>query len=270
MKKLFFIALVASMVMLAACGSDSSSSPTGYSGSGQLSPKSVAAFFPTGYKTEDVVAWYATDVETVNDGKQTKTLVDAVYLFKDGSFVATESKLKVKSDKTTLSNDVATTGTWSGASNDFQNGSFVISFVFYSEDGTTQDMTLPIEIKNGVFTMSPMGDYSLTFKLQASKVPTPAESGEVVEKADSGTNSPNANEVCSVTSSGNTVTMVAKMDGVVSQMSATIDGEYIVYTIDGRSETQPRDGVTLAQLKAEADESCEEMKRYAADYDNDD
>ena len=264
------MALVASMAMLAACGSDSSSSPTGYSGSGQLSPKSVAAFFPTGYKTEDVVAWFATDVETVNDGEQTKTLVDAVYLFKDGSFVATESKLKVKSDKTTLSNDIATTGTWSGTSNDFQNGSFVISFVFYSEDGTTQDMTLPIEIKNGVFTMSPMGDYSLTFKLQASKVPTPAESGEVVEKADSGTNSPNANEVCSVTSSGNTVTMVAKMDGVVSQMSATIDGEYIVYTIDGRSETQPRDGVTLAELKAEADESCEEMKRYAADYDDDD
>ena len=270
MKKLFFIALVASMAMLAACGSDSSSSPTGASGSGQLSSKSVAAFFPTGYKTEDVVAWFATDVQTVNEGNQTKTLLDAVYLFKDGSFVATESKLKVKSDKTTLSNDIATTGTWSGTSNDFQNGSFEISFVFESENGSTQDMTLPIEIKNGVFTMSPMGDYSLTFKLQSSKVPTPAETGDIVEKADSGTNSSNANEVCSVTSSGNTVTMVAKMDGVVSQMSATIDGEYIVYTIDGRSETQPRDGVTLAQLKAEADESCEEMKRYAADYDNDD
>ena len=231
MKKLFFIALVASMAMLAACGSDSSSSPTGASGSGQLSSKSVAAFFPTGYKTEDVVAWFATDVQTVNEGNQTKTLLDAVYLFKDGSFVATESKLKVKSDKTTLSNDIATTGTWSGTSNDFQNGSFEISFVFESENGSTQDMTLPIEIKNGVFTMSPMGDYSLTFKLQSSKVPTPAETGDIVEKADSGTNSSNANEVCSVTSSGNTVTMVAKMDGVVSQMSATIDGEYIVYTI---------------------------------------
>ena len=67
MKKLFFIALVASMAMLAACGSDSSSSPTGASGSGQLSSKSVAAFFPTGYKTEDVVAWFATDVQTVNE-----------------------------------------------------------------------------------------------------------------------------------------------------------------------------------------------------------
>ena len=130
MKKLFFIALAASMAMLAACGSDSSSSPTGYSGSGQLSPKSVAAFFPTGYKTEDVVAWYATDVETVNDGKQTKTLVDAVYLFKDGTFIATESKLQVKSGKTSLSNGVATTGTWTGTGKDFENGSFLFKARF--------------------------------------------------------------------------------------------------------------------------------------------
>ena len=273
MKKIFLTALVASMAMFVACGSDSSSSPTGYSGSGQLSQKSVAAFFPTGYKTEDVVAWFATDVQTINDGEQTKTLLDAVYLFKDGSFVATESKLKIKSGKTTLSNDIATTGTWTGTGKDFENGSFVISFVFYSEDGTTQDMTLPIEIKNGVFTMSPQKDYPLTFKLQASKVPTPAESGEVVEKTDSGTNSSNANDVCSVTVSGNTVTRTIKMDGVVEVMSATINGEEIIFTMDGESATEPREGVTLAELKADAEESCVELKRYIDngefDYDDD-
>lgn len=190
MKKTLVFGLALAMGMLVGCGDDSSSNPSNPADPGSVDPgkgsassgtevtESLAAFFPTGYKAEDVVAWYTSNVDTVLEKDQTKLLLDAVYLFKDGSFLATESKLKIKSDVAKLSTGIATTGTWTGAKNDFENGSFEISFVFKSEDGSTQDMKLPIEIKNGKFTLSPMGDTELTFTLMSSKVPTPSEPSE--------------------------------------------------------------------------------------------
>ena len=145
MKKIFLLALAASLSLFVACGDDSSSPSGGGSGTEQLSEESVKAFFPTGYKTEDVVAWYASDVKTINDGDQKKIMVDAVYLFKDGTFIATESKLKVKSngDKK-LSNEIAAKGTWAGTVEDYANGTFTVSF---DMEGT--NMTMPLEVKNG-------------------------------------------------------------------------------------------------------------------------
>ena len=106
MKKALFLAMAISMGLMVGCD-DSSTSPNNSSNIKGNSAESVSAFFPTGYKASDVVAWYATDVETVQDNDAVKTMVDAVYLFKDGTFLATESKLKVKSDKTKFSNEIA-------------------------------------------------------------------------------------------------------------------------------------------------------------------
>ncbi len=264
MKKIFLLALAASLSLFVACGDDSSSPSGGGSGTEQLSEESVKAFFPTGYKTEDVVAWYASDVETINDGDQKKIMVDAVYLFKDGTFIATESKLKVKSngDKK-LSNGIAAKGTWAGTVEDYANGTFTVSF---DMEGT--NMTMPLEVKNGSLTITPPGGgSSMTFKLQSSTVPTPTEAGETVEKADSGSNS--SGDVCSVTTSGNSVTMTVDMDGEHDVMTATLDGDQIIVTVNGKTQNQPSEGMTFADMKQSAYETCEELNSMANDNDYD-
>ena len=264
MKKIFLLALAASLSLFVACGDDSSSPSGGGSGTEQLSEESVKAFFPTGYKTEDVVAWYASDVKTINDGDQKKIMVDAVYLFKDGTFIATESKLKVKSngDKK-LSNGIAAKGTWAGTVEDYANGTFTVSF---DMEGT--NMTMPLEVKNGSLTITPpSGGSSMTFKLQSSTVPTPTEAGETVEKADSGSNS--SGDVCSVTTSGNSVTMTVDMDGEHDVMTATLDGDQIVVTVNGKTQSQPSEGMTFAELKQSAYKNCEELNSMANDNDYD-
>ncbi len=267
MKKIFLLALAASLSLFVACGDDSSGSPMGGgSGTEQLSEESVKAFFPTGYKTEDVAAWYASDVETINDGDQKKIMVDAVYLFKDGTFIATESKLKVKSngDKK-LSNEIAAKGTWAGTVEDYANGTFTVSF---DMEGT--NMTMPLEVKNGSLTITPpSGGSSKTFKLQSSTVPTPTEAGESVEKADSGSNSSTSNEVCSVTTSGNSVTMNVDMDGEHYVMTVTLDGDQIVATVNGETQILPSEGNTFADMKQSAYETCEELNSIASDNDYD-
>lgn len=264
MKKIFLLALAASLSLFVACGDDSSSPSGGGSGTEQLSEESVKAFFPTGYKTEDVVAWYASDVETINDGDQKKIMVDAVYLFKDGTFIATESKLKVKSngDKK-LSNEIAAKGTWAGTVEDYANGTFTVSF-----DMEDTKMTMPLEVKNGSLTITPpSGGSSMTFKLQSSTVPTPTEAGETVEKADSGSNS--SGDVCSVTTSGNSVTMTVDMDGEHDVMTATLDGDQIIVTVNGKTQNQPSEGMTFADMKQSAYETCEELNSIANDNDYD-
>ncbi len=264
MKKIFLLALAASLSLFVACGDDSSSPSGGGSGTEQLSEESVKAFFPTGYKTEDVVAWYASDVETINDGDQKKIMVDAVYLFKDGTFIATESKLKVKSngDKK-LSNGIAAKGTWAGTVEDYANGTFTVSF---DMEGT--NMTMPLEVKNGSLTITPPSDgRSMTFKLQSSTVPAPTEAGETVEKADSGSNS--SGDVCSVTTSGNSVTMTVDMDGEHDVMTATLDGDQIIVTVNGKTQNQPSEGMTFADMKQSAYETCEELNSIANDNDYD-
>ena len=265
MKKIFLFALATSMAFFVACGDDSSSSPSGGSGKTQISEESVKAFFPTGYKTEDVVAWYASDVETRNDKGQTKTTVEAVYLFKDGTFIATESQLKVKSDNTKkFSNEVATKGTWTSTDNDFENGSFEITFNVDDEE-----ITWPLTVQNGSMTVAPPGDQAMTFKLQSSSVPTPADAGEIVEEADNGNNS---DDVCYVTTSGNSVTMTATYEGRTEVVTATIKGDQIEVDINGSTRLEPRDGTTLSELKSSAEKSCEELKDIVANgynYDDD-
>ena len=270
MKKLIILAMAISMTLMIGCGDDSSGSPTGV----QLSQESVKAFFPTGYKTEDVVAWYASDVETTSDGGITETEVEAVYLFKDGSFIATESNLKVKSSNNakTFSNEVAAVGTWSGSMDDFANGSFTITFDI---DGI--EVTWPIEVANGSMTISPEGDRSVTFKLQSFTVPTPTEAGEIVEKGDASTKSSKTNDsdndhepftlqmTCDVesTDSSVTVTMFYTYFNETYTSTWTIHGSDITLRYpegqEYKSFTYPKYDQTVESLKADAEESCKTM-----------
>jgi hypothetical protein len=146
---------------------------------------------------------------------------------------------------------------------DYANGTFTVSF---DMEGTK--MTMPLEVKNGSLTITPpSGGSSMTFKLQSSTVPTPTEAGETVEKADSGSNS--SGDVCSVTTSGNSVTMTVDMDGEHDVMTATLDGDQIIVTVNGKTQSQPSEGMTFADMKQSAYKNCEELNSMANDNDYD-
>lgn len=130
----------------------------------------VAAFFPVGYKATDVVAWYATDLGTDVEKDRTKHYIDAVFLFKDGTFLATECQLKEKPDRTTFEKKIAMTGTWEGLDDGFENGSFEVEF-----EGTK----MPLEIVDGVFSINPEGDRGMTYTLMSSDVPEASEPVDV-------------------------------------------------------------------------------------------
>ena len=268
MKKSLFLAMAISMGLMIGCGDDSSTSPSNSTNINGNSTESVAAFFPIGYNTADVVAWYATDIETFQDDEMLKKTVDAVYLFKDGTFLATESKLKVKDGKTKFSNGVATTGTWSG-SDDFENGVFQIS---YNMEG--QNITLPLQVENGSMTISPDGGRGMTFKLKKSSVPTPSNEVNTEVKSDSEDETPQNVEPgsidvkCNVTTEGNSVIVRGSATGesfsesFVSTM--TLDGDKI-YLRDETSEgvaldTVPSYGYTLSDIATDSEAKCEELK----------
>lgn len=130
----------------------------------------VAAFFPVGYKAADVVAWYATDLGTDVEKDRTKHYIDAVFLFKDGTFLATECQLKEKPDRTTFEKKIAMSGTWEGLDDGFENGSFEVEF-----EGTK----MPLEIVDGVFSINPEGDRGMTYTLMSSDVPEASEPVDV-------------------------------------------------------------------------------------------
>jgi hypothetical protein len=186
MKKGLFLAFALSMGMMVGCGDSSSDSVANASENGgkntsdnnggtvdaQAIADTLTPFFPEGYKADDVVAWFATEVTTDVEKDRTKIYVDAVFLFKDGTFVATESKVKIKPDGVTSSKGVAAEGEWAGSQEDFENGSFEIAI-----DGDI----MRFEIKDGVFTIAPEGGESMKFTLMDSNVPKASKAGETKE-----------------------------------------------------------------------------------------
>ena len=184
MKKGLFFAFALSMGMMVGCGDSSSDSgfnasennggnSTDNNGGGNADTAAVAdtltPFFPEGYKAEDVVAWFATEASTDVEKDRTKIFVDAVFLFKDGSFVATENKVKIRPDEVTYSKDVVGKGTWTGSKDDFENGAFEIKM---------GENSMSFEIKDGVFSIAPEGGESLTYTLMTTDVPKASKAGE--------------------------------------------------------------------------------------------
>lgn len=172
MKKSLFLAMAISMGLLVGCGDSSSenSNPVGGNGDSSIvkdGDVSLTAFFPAELNASDVVAWYATDVETESREGVALTYVSAVYLFKDGSFIVTESQLR---DSKGYHKGVVAEGGWSGS--DYSNGSIEI---------TMNGNKLPLEIKNGKFSINPDGEGEMHYTLMKSDVPKPSDGGSSVE-----------------------------------------------------------------------------------------
>lgn len=173
MKKALFLAMAISMGLMIGCGDSSSDSPTNpntkddYGTDVSDKTGSVTAFFPAERSASDVVAWYATDVETESREGVTLTYVSAVYLFNDGSFIVTESQLR---DSKGYHKGVVAEGGWSGS--DYSNGIIEI---------TMNGNKLPLEIKNGKFSINPDGEGEMHYTLMKSDVPKPSNGGSGVE-----------------------------------------------------------------------------------------
>lgn len=208
MKKYLLLTMALSMGAFVACGDDSSSSPSGADAttessssidsadissssgdkkdatpdedissssgeeSGDETATMVSAFFPEGFDADKVVAWYATDEETINDKGRTLTMVDAVYLFKDGSFIVTEQKVKKNENVSIFENAVVAEGTWTGSTDSFKEGSLTI--VLMGND-------IPLDIHEGKFSISPFGVDAYEFTLVESDVP---EASAITEEPD--------------------------------------------------------------------------------------
>ena len=208
MKKYLLLTMALSMGAFVACGDDSSSSPSGADAttessssidsadissssgdkkdatpdedissssgeeSGDETATKVSAFFPEGFDADKVVAWYATDEETINDKGRTLTMVDAVYLFKDGSFIVTEQKVKKNENVSIYENAVVAEGTWTGSKDSFKEGSLTI--VLMGND-------IPLDIHEGKFSISPFGVDAYEFTLVESDVP---EASAITEEPD--------------------------------------------------------------------------------------
>ena len=270
MKKIFYLAMVVSMGIFAACDGDSSTSPntdnttnsgtnTSVNGSGNAaSDESVTPFFPTGYNASNVVAWYTSEPETIVDPGQTKIYVDAVYLLNDGSFIATESKVKNKTDRTVFSNDIVSMGTWSSESTDYSNGVFTIAM---------GEMVMPVEIKNGVFTINPNGTENITFKLMSSAVPTPTAAGSTETKAANDEAAPARDAKCTVSNTDNSVTMTISSYGYTSKAVYTLTENGYTVSLEGDAaepDAEPQEtqaDVTLEDLIQYAERSCAAMEQ---------
>ncbi len=78
------------------------------------------AFFPMGYETKNVAAWYACEsVET--ESKMRKVL--AVFLFDDGTFITTKRKFEANGSE---SREIEASGQYSLTNGDYSNGEAVI------------------------------------------------------------------------------------------------------------------------------------------------
>lgn len=203
MKKSLFLAMAVSMAMFIGCEDSSSgssvnapddnsagnsssvdedinSSDSGNSSSSvgeEVNPSTpVEAFFPEGYDASNVEAWYATDPVTSEDHDQTKTIVEAVYLFQDGSFIVTEQKKKVRDVTTIIENAVVAGGTWNSEEGDYKNGVILI---------TMEGMDMPLTISAGKFTITPGGEETFDFSLMETGVPEPRA---ITEEEDHGEN----------------------------------------------------------------------------------
>ena len=172
MKKYFFLAIAISMGMLVGCGDSSSDSPTNPNTNGtEISDKteSVTAFFPTNYNANDVVAWYATDVTTESKNGVSLVYVSAVYLFDDHTFIVTETQLR---DSKSTRKGIVAEGGWASEDNDYSNGTIEIRM---------NGVNLPLEIKNGKFSINPDGEGDMHYTRMTSAVPKASDGGSSVE-----------------------------------------------------------------------------------------
>lgn len=155
MKKMRFLAALMACLMLAvsffSCEKDEEQT-NNTSNQGQ-----TTAFFPTGYDRSAVVAWF-TGIEYQSDGQVN---VQAIYIFNDGSMLATLYKKKANG---TERREIGVTGTCRLTSGDYTNGTAIVSI-------PSLGMEMNITIRNGVFSVE-----GVTFTKQDNdKIPAAQE-----------------------------------------------------------------------------------------------
>ena len=114
------------------------------------------AFFPKAYADKEIAAWYSW---TEKDKDKTKT--EAVFLFKDYTFVVTKNKVYSKEDGRSPEREIEAVGKYSFSKGDFTNGEASVLI-----DGGGG---MIVQIKDGKLT-TPMGDEEF-IKQDNSKLP---------------------------------------------------------------------------------------------------
>lgn len=114
------------------------------------------AFFPKAYADKEIAAWYSW---TEKDKDKTKT--EAVFLFKDYTFVVTKNKVYSKEDGRSPEREIEAVGKYSFSKGDYTNGEASVLI-----DGGGG---MIVQIKDGKLT-TPMGDEEF-IKQDNSKLP---------------------------------------------------------------------------------------------------
>lgn len=97
------------------------------------------AFFPKAYKGKDIAAWYSMSEEEKGGGKR----IEAVFLFKDNSFVVTKNKSYPDDRKNART--ITAEGEYRFIEGDYDNG---VAEVTVNEE--PEPMTMSVEIEDGV------------------------------------------------------------------------------------------------------------------------
>ena len=123
------------------------------------------AFFPKDYAKKTVAAWYE-----LAEKKDNGTKTEAVFLFEDGTFVTTKSR--VYTDGRDTERSILAAGTYKMQSGDYNNGKAEV--VFVGEDGNVE--TMLVEIRDG--KMTAMGEvFTKQDNAKLPKASDPTEQG---------------------------------------------------------------------------------------------
>ena len=119
---------------------------------------SVQAFFPSSYANKMLLVWYM-----CSESKKESTKVEAVFLFADGSFVATKHKVYSQEDGRSPEREIMAEGYYRLTNGDYQDGTL--------EAVLSNGETMNISIENAI--LKAMGD---EFAMQdATDLPEPSD-----------------------------------------------------------------------------------------------
>ena len=118
-------------------GDDNGGSGDGDGGSGDGDYATTPeAYLPSVYASKTISAWYS-----LTDVRDSKTKINAIFLFNDGSMVVTKSTVYTKADGRDPEYEIDFTGTYNITSGNYDNGTAFVP-----------DMNMTVTIQNGVLS----------------------------------------------------------------------------------------------------------------------
>jgi hypothetical protein len=98
------------------------------------------AYLPSSYASKTIAAWYG-----LTEIRDTKTRIQAIFLFTDGSMVVTKSTVYTKADGRNPEYSIEFAGTYNITSGDYSNG-----------EAYVPEMSMTVTISNGVLSVPAM------------------------------------------------------------------------------------------------------------------